>query len=442
MPTISSTVTMEDNVSPTHEDVDYITLVKPVLQSVNDFISDELAERLATFFATADFKDENGHRVASYGERYVYTGSSKTETKKGIPSVIEEVIALVNNNFPETVPPNQASINEYPEDGFIAEHSDNEDTLCPESSIFTLTIGDSRTVSFTAFHDGRTVSHEAVHKSLYCMARESQNYWSHQINKKILAPGKRYALTLRTVGPCYKKSLLVIGDSNARKYKFGTGKGKMGYWTPGKVEFAAKVNDIKPLTYNTQSYRNILVQVGVNDLKSISTPAGVKDVSDRLVKKCNQSMNINPKCKLYVCPVLPTRDFNMNKKVMYMNRFIQIYANNTFNVTVLDCNEFVDNHGLLRRNFCSKPGDPIHINNTGVSKIVTLVKSYIHYRVPFITKRTSRVDGRLYASVTSVNRGREQSGVSRSGNVNMMNAPLTTTTIGDTLYMSSQQSQS
>ena len=115
------------------------------------------------------------------------------------------------------------------------------------------------------------------------------------------------------------------------------------------------------MAFNTPSYRNVVVQVGVNDLKSISTPSDVKDVSDRLVEKCNHITNANPKCKLFICPVLPTRDFTMNKKAMYKNKLIEIYANNTFNVTVLNCNDFVDKIGLLKRNLCSKPHDPIHL---------------------------------------------------------------------------------
>ena len=92
----------------------------------------------------------------------------------------------------------------------------------------------------------------------------------------------------------------------------------MGHWTPGKVEFAPQVKDINPITYNTQSYRNVMIQVGVNDLKNVSAPSAVKDISDRLAEKCNKITNLNPKCKVYLCPVLPTRDFNMNKKIMLL----------------------------------------------------------------------------------------------------------------------------
>ena len=122
---------------------------------------------------------------------------------------------------------------------------------------------------------------------------------------------------------------------------------------------------------------------------------------------------------------------------MYLNRFIQIFADNTFNVTVLDCNDFVDNLGLLKINLCSKPYDPIHINNSGVSKIVTLIKDEIHYRVPVVPKRTYKVDGRPYSGVNResvnresvnherMNRGRAQNGVRREGGMNMMSQHTT-----------------
>ena len=141
-------------------------------------------------------------------------------------------------------------------------------------------------------------------------------------------------------------------------------------------------------------------------------------------------MRLNPKCKLYICPVLPTRDYITNRKIMHMNRYIETHSNNSFNVTLLDCNDFVDNRGLLRWEFCSKPGDPIHINNTGVSKIVGIVKGHIHYKVPYRTQRADgrfypsrRVDGRPYSGVNSMNSGRLNG--MRVGSVSMMNATIT-----------------
>ena len=422
-----SGIPTRDNVPFTQVELDYINSIEPTSQSENDFVSDDLAGRLLELYTTAEYSNENGHRVVSYGERYTYTGSPKSEETKPIPSVINEVIDLVYQKFPDTPIISQASVNEYNGDGFIAEHSDNEDVLGPESLIYTLTIGETGDIIFKSLQNGRIVEHKAVHKSLYAMTRESQNYWTHRVT----STGKRYALTLRTVSPYYKKSLLVIGDSNACKYKFGTGKGTMGHWTPGKVEFAAKVNDIKPATCNSASYRNILVQVGVNDLKSMNTVTDVNKISERLMEKCNQIVRLNPKCKLYICPVLPTRDYIMNRKIMHMNRYIEMHSKNSFNVTLLDCNDFVDNQGLLRWGFCSKPGDPIHINNTGVSKIVRILKGHIHYKVPYRTQRADgrffpsrRVDGRPYSGVNSMNSGRVNE-PRREGNVRMMNAPTT-----------------
>ena len=184
----------------------------------------------------------------------------------------------------------------------------------------------------------------------------------------------------------------------------------MGYWTPGKVEFAATAKDIKPATYKTKAYRNILVQVGVNDLKSAKTLTNVNDISDKLIQKCNQIVSLNPKCKLFICPVLPTRDMSLNMMIMRMNVRIQMHVENTLNITVLNCNGFADNRGLLWREFCSRPGDPIHINNVGVSKIVSIVKGHINYMGPYKT-RTTRDDGRLYPSVNNVNRRSVNSGV-------------------------------
>ena len=158
------------------------------------------------------------------------------------------------------------------------------------------------------------------------------------------------------------------------------------------------------------------------------------------MEKCHQIVRLNPLAKVYVCPVLPTRDMRMNQKAMYMNRRVQMHIKDSFNITMLDCNSFVNSMGLLKNTFCSRPGDLIHMGQSGISKLVSIIKERIHHKVPFVTKRTTtRVDGRSYASVSSVNRHSVHSEVNREGSVNMMMPQHTT---GNTYTASSQSVQS
>ena len=328
---------------------------------------------------------------------------------------------MINDKFPGK-PITSCCVNEYDEDGFISEHSDNESTLGPESVIFALSIGATGTITFKSMQDGREIQHEAVHMSLYTMSRESQNYWTHRIDRGDIR-GKRYLFTFRHVSSSFKKSLLVIGDSNANKLKFGEGKGKLGFWTPGKVEFAPTVDHINPISCNVKSYKNVLLHVGVNDLKAIDNLSGVNQISNKLITKCKEISTLNPSAKLYISPVLPTRDMNMNRKAICMNLRVYEYVKCCFNMVMLDCNSFLDQMGLLRTHFCSKPGDPIHLGSRGIGNWVSIIKEYVHNADGGLYK-SARVDGRPYSGVSSVNSGRVN-GMRRVNSGNMRNVANT-----------------
>ena len=274
--------------------------------------------------------------------------------------------------------------------------------------------------------------------SLYSMTRESQNFWTHRIDKEADVSGDRYSLTFRVVSACFRTSLLILGDSNSKRYKFGEGKGTMGIWTPGRSEYCPTIENIDPITCNVGSYKNIMIQVGINNLKSVHSPADINSVADQLMLKCHKISRMNSTVKLFICPVLPTRDRNLNRKAMYMNSRIEKCVENSFIFTMFDCNSLIDQNGLLRSYLCSKPGDPIHLGNAGTAEMVKIIKSYIHDNVPHLKNSNPRDDGRhvhhnvpcqsnsglrvgdrLYRSA-NVNRGSVSSGVNRPGNVNMM----------------------
>ena len=387
-------------------DIEYINSINPVSHSIEKFITEEQETKLCTFFEALEFKQESGHKTIAFGERYVYsTASGKNELRKDIPEPLAEVITAIGAKYPDRII-SSCLINYFEEDGSLPEHSDDEHSIDPESDIFTVSIGGDGTITYRRLHDNKETTHTACTRSLYVMSRESQNFWTHRIDKGHITGAPRYSLTFRTVSRRYKNSLLIIGDSNTKRYKFGEGKGTLGFWTPGRTEYTPKVEHINPVSYNIKSYRNIMVQVGVNDLKTSRTPSDIVNITNNLIGKCHNIQSINPDAKIYICPVLPTRDIDLNRKIMYMNRFIQIHANNLFNVSVLNCEDFVDDYGLLRRNLCIGRDDPIHINNVGVSKIVAFIKGHIHSSAPYLNKRKSRVDGRPYVGVSSMNSGR------------------------------------
>ena len=142
---------------------------------------------------------------------------------------------------------NQCLINRYvgPE-SFLTEHSDDENSIDPESLIYTVSLGDQRSVKFTNKLSGDNHVEVCESRSFYSMSRHSQNLWRHGIEKDSKFGGSQYSLTFRHVGPQFKHSIIIFGDSNASKYKFGTDRGTFGISTPGKKFYTPKVEDINP----------------------------------------------------------------------------------------------------------------------------------------------------------------------------------------------------
>ena len=61
--TTKSTVPLLDQLQPTNDDVSYIDTIMPISKSVEEFISQDLADRIEELLKSADWKAENGHRV-------------------------------------------------------------------------------------------------------------------------------------------------------------------------------------------------------------------------------------------------------------------------------------------------------------------------------------------------------------------------------------------
>ena len=125
-------------------------------------------------------------------------------------------------------------------------------------------------------------------------------------------------MTIRQVNLDNNRGLLIVGDSNTKQIEFGSGKGKVGDRYPGKRVKAATIDDINPSVCS--QHRNITLICGTNDLR----PGGQQPDIQKLVKsyacKVQQIKKINPQCNVFVFPVLPTRDYQMNRYVTMFNR--------------------------------------------------------------------------------------------------------------------------
>ena len=356
------------------EDTPLTHKTKHIEELVDDFLTAEEEKYIIETLEQASFVSEGNRGVLQFGEHYKYMGS---RTKpKDCPESLKKLMDKINQEFSKSHQDrryhydiNSCLVNRYESNmSVLPEHSDNEGDINPLSSIFTLSLGATRTVLFRDLQSNEEKPVSCKGKSMYRMTRHSQDFYKHQIKAEPdQANGPRYSLTFRSIHWSNFNSTMLIGDSNFGKIQFGTGKGKVGQATPGFRSFNPKTSDIDPLACT--SYRNVVVMTGTNDLKKNNlSDTEILDLYKVYKTKITQIKKHNPNCKIFVCPVLSTKSREINKQVFSFNKYIH----NDLIQSSLGINfvegfiEFVDRQtSLIRRDFAvSDSNDILHINDT------------------------------------------------------------------------------
>ena len=374
---------------------------------VENFITAEEEEEVITLLNNESFVNEGNRGVVQYGEHYKYMGS-KTKPKT-FPEPIKKIMDALNQSISEKhrdkrfhYTLNSCLVNKYQgNSSTLPEHSDDEGDICPWSSIFTVSVGSTRTVVFRDKVNNQETPLHCAGRSMYEMSRISQNFIKHQIKAQPEvenSPQVRYSLTFRAVHWANFNSTILIGDSNFGKIQFGVGAGKIGQATPGLRTFAATVDDIEPLSCSP--FRNIVVMVGTNNLKNDMTDPEIRDLYKSYKLKIIQMRHLNPKAKILVCPVLPTKSSVINKRIFKFNNYIcnDLMQSDLKILFVEGFIDFLDKQSHLLRNDLAvgDANDILHINHTkGVRLLVKLIKQTI-----FNAKKSKTVDMRTYANVT------------------------------------------
>ena len=365
------------------------------------FLDENSCNELKTFFETCEFTPEKGHSVISFGESYRYNGS-KSEPNE-IPPILTSVIDKINGKFEleGNLKINSCLVNKFsgPET-LINEHSDDERNIHPESSIFTISLGDARTITFRELSSSKTFEHTPKNGSIYSMTLKSQYYFKHQIFRDEQFSGTRYSLTFRVVSWRNWNSTCIVGDSNTGHLAFGTEAGTFGPATPGKKFFAPTIDKINP--HDCIGYSNVVVMCGINNIKvtTVRNQTDIRTIYNVFKSKIESISKLNRKAKIFICPILPTKSHELNKKALFFNRLIfnDLVMCNYGVSTVHGFDEFVDSaDGLLSRNL-SRPhmNDILHLNSKGTKTLAEKIKTSIFQR----KKSGSRaISGRTYSSM-------------------------------------------
>ena len=397
----------------------------PHSEPTTEFITVDEAQRLINFFDTCSFTKENGHSVTSFGESYAYTGSKSSNNVPPIPDELKPIFDKVQslqtelyssryNNDDQAAPIiNSCLINKYEcADSYLPRHSDSEVTIHPESSIFTVSLGQSCNLKFVERRSGSESVLACPDRSLYHMTRRSQEVFDHLIERGSINSGVRYSLTFRCVSWTNKNSTCLLGDSNTGLLKFGDDKrGTFGKLMPGRKFWSPRIDDIDPVS--CMGYANVVLLCGINDIRQpdVEIENDVAGCYNKLKLKIKQIQCLSPSTKaVFVCRLLPTKEPQLNCKVDTFNRliFFDLVPSCRNVVYVEGFEKFAHNHVLadeLSKQF-DRHGRPdmLHLNRSGARVLAGLIKHSIFLRLNGgVDKRrhTSYVNGRLYRSVAS-----------------------------------------
>ena len=397
-----------------------------------DFLTEDSSTSVVEFLDSSTFKTENGHSVLSFGVPYKYTGSMSSSQVPEVPDELKPLMEQINgiqkeifhSQYPDcekygrpapTI--NSLLINKYigPE-SFLPKHADDEDTIHCESSIFTLSLGAECSIEFSPKN---AASGDAItpvsckHRSLYRMSRKSQEFFNHELKSGSLSNGTRYSLTFRSVSKWNNNSTCIIGDSNTGSLNFGSDKRKtFGDLMPGHRFWAPTIESIDPAV--CCAYKNVVILCGINNIKKpeVKNPFDLDTIYQSYLSKISKIRELNPNCRIFICPILPTKNHNLNEGALYFNKLIfnDLIQKDWGIQCVWGFDSFLDGdgNGLLASNLSKQfdrynKQDILHLNLSGVRLLAGLIKKSILTK--FHSSRTNRqvssnrVNGQLYSNV-------------------------------------------
>lgn len=399
---------------------------KHVENYLEGYINEELADQLVTFCASQKYTKFKSRDACTFGEKYAYVGAPK-DNKSAIPKPLQELIRKILDDEDICAPNdsiNQIIINRYSgKSSSLPEHSDDEASIAPESNVFTLSLGCTRTMQFRDLCQKKDETLDVTHRSLYSMSKSSQYYWTHRMcsEGKESSGEVRYSITFRTVGEKFKNSLVIIGDSNTKYLKFSQGKGEQGtfgYTIPGKRVVAFHIEDIKPS--DCLGYQNVHLHCGTNNMREGSpgrkpddpAPSDVDAHADTMIEKVVAINRLCPYTSITISPMLPTKSHRLNTRARQYNRRLFTFQDSHPVGKLTKClnfNEFVAENGLLNeeygtwdqrtKSFSKK--DAIHLGRIGVRRLAALIRQGVLNR--------NQVNGRSWSEV--VERGRSSSDI-------------------------------
>ena len=91
---------------------------------------------------------------------------------------------------------------------------------------------------------------------------------------------------------------------------------------PGKQIFAPHIEKINPI--DCCAYSNVVIMCGINDVRAVHVKcqSDVRALYFDLKQKIKQIQCINKRANIFICPILPTNLYDLNRRAVYFNGLI------------------------------------------------------------------------------------------------------------------------
>ena len=355
---------------------------QPYIKLTPGFLKAILMTELKVWLAKQSFTRIGNREVLYVGDYDYWYGKVRHNALKP-PKVIQDILDLLRDSTGSTA--NSCLITRYLNGrSTCPEHEDDEAVINPASDIDTLSVGPTRKMILRRkTRDGNIIAEEVElpENSLLTFSRKSQDYYTHEIPADDAIDQVRYSLTFREIKPFYLNSTLLIGDSNCKGMEFGSGKKLcFGKWMPGEYLYTPRISMI-PGPEKLLPYRNIILNVGLNDL-TVSAPLPPRVLVNQLEMKCHAIHQTLPKTRILLMAVIPTTSARANSWVKEFNYHLNLLSMKDKNLVFVDTHEVLcepsDPSGLLAAQFASRNNIDIkHLNRSGVYKLRDLFKDSI-----------------------------------------------------------------
>ena len=162
---------------------------KHILEYEENFLNPDARLKISQFLdSSTDFVKDGSMRTLNFGK--TFNQSIRVNSNKEIPEPFCAVIDILHDKYSiqDEAKLNSVIINKFSGPHTkLPEHSSNDPSINPDSSIFTLSIGDNCPIVFRDKCTNATIDVNTTDNSIFIMSLKSQHYWTRKIDTPVIS---------------------------------------------------------------------------------------------------------------------------------------------------------------------------------------------------------------------------------------------------------------